>query len=112
MAHAISIMRPGFPGSTKANPPANATPRLIGYRDAVVIRHGPKESCQQVSDEVSRRQGEALDFVANDFHARVIQHETDHLKGEVYLDRMTDMKTLSHLPEWQRYVIEPAARKS
>jgi len=56
------------------------------------------------------RHGEALDFVASDFHARVIQHETDHLKGEVYLDRMTDMKSLSHLLEWQRYVIEPAAR--
>ena len=56
------------------------------------------------------RKGETLDFVANDFHARVIQHETDHLKGEVYLDRMPDMKSLSHLPEWQRYVIEPAAR--
>ncbi len=56
------------------------------------------------------RHGEPLDFVADDFHARVIQHETDHLKGEVYLDRMPDMKSLSHLPEWQRYVIEPAAR--
>jgi peptide deformylase len=40
----------------------------------------------------------------------VIQHETDHLKGEVYLDRMPDLKSLSHLLEWQRYVIEPAAR--
>jgi peptide deformylase len=58
------------------------------------------------------RNGEALDFIADDFHARVIQHETDHLKGEVYLDRMPDMKSLSHLPEWQRYVIEPAARAS
>ena len=56
------------------------------------------------------RHGEPLDFVADDFHARVIQHETDHLKGEVYLDRMPDMKSLSHLPEWQRFVIEPAAR--
>ena len=56
------------------------------------------------------RNGEALDFVASDFHARVIQHETDHLKGEVYLDRMPDMKSLSHLLEWQRYMIEPAAR--
>lgn len=56
------------------------------------------------------RNGEPLDFVASDFHARVIQHETDHLKGEVYLDRMPDMKSLSHLPEWQRFVIEPAMR--
>ncbi|HTT74662.1 MAG TPA: peptide deformylase [Candidatus Binataceae bacterium] len=54
------------------------------------------------------REGEALDFIANDFHARVIQHETDHLKGEVYLDRMPDMKSLSHLLEWQRYMLPPS----
>jgi peptide deformylase len=58
------------------------------------------------------RHGEALDFLANDFHARVIQHETDHLKGEVYLDRMPNLRTLSHLAEWQRYALEPAPRKS
>ena len=56
------------------------------------------------------RHNEALDFVASDSHARVIQHETDHLKGEVYLDRMPDLQSLSHLLEWRRYVIEPAAR--
>jgi peptide deformylase len=53
------------------------------------------------------RHGEPLDFTADDFHARVIQHETDHLKGEVYLDRMTDMKSLGHLAEWQRFMLTP-----
>ena len=57
------------------------------------------------------RDGEALDFVAEDFHARVIQHETDHLKGEVYLDRMPNLKTLCHLAEWQRFVLAPAPVK-
>jgi peptide deformylase len=57
------------------------------------------------------RNGEALDFVANDFHARVIQHETDHLKGEVYLDRMPTLKSLSHLAEWQRFMVQPPTRK-
>ncbi len=52
------------------------------------------------------RNAEPLDIVAEDFHARVIQHETDHLKGEVYLDRMRDMRTLSHLAEFQRFVLE------
>ncbi len=51
------------------------------------------------------RNAEPLDIVAADFHARVIQHETDHLKGEVYLDRMAGMRTLSHLAEWQRFVM-------
>ena len=58
------------------------------------------------------RQGEALDFIATDFHARVVQHEVDHLNGEVYLDRMPDMRTLGHLAEWQRFAMAPAARKS
>ena len=51
------------------------------------------------------RNAEPLDIVATDFHARVIQHETDHLKGEVYLDRMTDLRTLGFLAEWQRYLL-------
>jgi peptide deformylase len=57
------------------------------------------------------RNGEPLDFVADGFHARVIQHETDHLKGEVYLDRMPNLRSLSHLLEWQRFALEPASRK-
>jgi peptide deformylase len=56
------------------------------------------------------RQAEQLDFTASDFHARVIQHETDHLKGEVYLDRMPNLRSLSHLVEWQRFVLEPSQR--
>ena len=58
------------------------------------------------------RDGEALDFIAEDFHARVIQHETDHLKGEVYLDRMPDLRSLAHLAEWQRYVLPEIHRQN
>lgn len=49
------------------------------------------------------RNGKPLDFVANDFHARVIQHEYDHLHGKVYLDRMRDFSTLTFLQEFARY---------
>jgi peptide deformylase len=47
--------------------------------------------------------GSPLDFVATDFHARVIQHEWDHLQGKLYLDRMRDFSTLTHLQEFGRY---------
>ncbi len=57
------------------------------------------------------RHGEALDFIASDFHARVIQHETDHLNGEVYLDRMPNMRSLSHLAEWHRFALTPEQQK-
>lgn len=49
------------------------------------------------------RHGHQLDFVAHDFHARVIQHEYDHLNGKVYLDRMRDLTTLTFLQEFGRY---------
>jgi peptide deformylase len=49
------------------------------------------------------RRGEQIDVTAGDFFARVLQHETDHLNGRVYLDRMTDLTTLSHLQEWSRH---------
>jgi peptide deformylase len=57
------------------------------------------------------RNGEQLDFVASEFHARVIQHETDHLKGEVYIDRMPHLRSLSHYAEWQRFVVAARANQ-
>jgi peptide deformylase len=53
--------------------------------------------------EALDRRGTPIDFVAKDFHARVVQHEYDHLQGKVYIDRMPSLETLSHLAEWQRY---------
>jgi peptide deformylase len=49
------------------------------------------------------RAGQPIDLVAKDFFARVIQHETDHLDGVVYVDRMRDLSTLAHIAEWQKH---------
>jgi peptide deformylase len=49
------------------------------------------------------RNGKQIQFVAEDFFARVVQHEVDHLMGHVYIDRMRDFATLTHLLEFQRY---------
>ena len=53
--------------------------------------------------EAYDREGNRIDVVAKEFFARVIQHETDHLRGLVYLDRMKDLSTLTHLAEWNKY---------
>lgn len=66
---------------------------------------------KQVRVQALGRNAEPLDFVATDFHARVIQHETDHLKGEVYLDRMPNMRSLAHLAEFQRFMLAPVPGK-
>jgi peptide deformylase len=39
-------------------------------------------------------EGEPIDRIAEGFHARVVQHECDHLVGRLYLTRMTDLSTL------------------
>lgn len=53
--------------------------------------------------EAFGRDGAPVAFAASGFHARVVQHECDHLDGMVYLDRMTSMETLTFLPEFHRY---------
>jgi len=57
----------------------------------------------RVRVEAYGRDGRPLAFTAEDFHARVVQHECDHLDGKVYLDRMRSFETLSFLPEFERY---------
>jgi len=47
--------------------------------------------------------GHQVDFRATGFHARVIQHEHDHLIGKVFLDRMRSFESLTFLPEFSRY---------
>jgi peptide deformylase len=49
------------------------------------------------------RTGKTIEIVANDFFARVIQHELDHLDGVIFLERMNDLKSLTHLREFQKF---------
>ena len=49
------------------------------------------------------RDGERYSLEASGFFARVIQHECDHLDGNVYLDRMDGMRTLSFQRELDRF---------
>lgn len=49
------------------------------------------------------RHGTFQDFEATGLYAVCIQHELDHLIGKVFLDRMTDMSTLTQLEEFEAY---------
>ena len=52
------------------------------------------------------REGKPMAWRAEGFPARVVQHEVDHLDGKVYLDRMSDLSTLTHLQEYARYWLD------
>ena len=49
------------------------------------------------------RNGERVEIHAHDFPARVIQHETDHLDGVLFVDRMRSYESLTFLDEYSRY---------
>jgi peptide deformylase len=49
------------------------------------------------------RTGKVIEISASGFFARVIQHELDHLDGVMFLERMSDFKSLTHLREFQKY---------
>ena len=49
------------------------------------------------------RKGDRIEIRAHDFPARVIQHETDHLDGVLFFDRMRAFESLTFLDEYSRY---------
>jgi len=51
------------------------------------------------------REGKAVDLVAKDFFRPRDPARDRHLNGIVYVDRIRDMRTLSHIAEWQRYCL-------
>jgi len=49
------------------------------------------------------RTGKMVELTLKGFPARVVQHETDHLDGVLFFDRMTSMQSLTFLEEYSRY---------
>jgi peptide deformylase len=52
------------------------------------------------------RDGEMVERVAEGFHARVVQHECDHLDGVLYPSRMDDLSTFGFVEEVRRAMVE------
>ena len=52
------------------------------------------------------RTGARIELRASGFSARVIQHETDHLDGILFFDRMKSFDSLTFLDEYSRYWVK------
>lgn len=52
------------------------------------------------------RDGRRIAFRAAGLPARVIQHETDHLDGVLFFDRMKSLHSLAFMEEYRRYWTE------
>lgn len=51
-------------------------------------------------------EGQPIDRIADGFHARVVQHECDHLDGFLYPQRMTDLSLLIFREEMRHIAAE------
>lgn len=93
-------------------PAVGARGQALAARDSIAMFEG----CLSVAGlrgRVSRprrvrvralgRFGEPLDFEWEGVRASVVQHETDHLKGVLYVD-LADSRSLTFLREYERYV--------
>jgi peptide deformylase len=57
----------------------------------------------EISVAALDRRGQSVELRLKGFAARVAQHETDHLDGVLFFDRMTSMQSLTFLDEFSRY---------
>lgn len=97
----------GFPNTTLINP------KIVYYGPQQVENWEGCLSVDGLRGKVTRpsvvrvhaldRDGRPLDFEADGLYAVCIQHEMDHLIGKLFLDRMTDMSTLTQLKEFDKY---------
>ena len=70
---------------------------------------GKVPRARQIVVRALDRRGKRVEVRASNFTARVIQHETDHLDGILFFDRMTSFETLTFYEEFGRYWNERAA---
>ena len=58
---------------------------------------------RRITVRAYNREGKKIEIAASGFTARVIQHETDHLDGILFFDRMKSFETLTFIEEFGRY---------
>lgn len=97
----------GFPDTVLINP------RILYYSPQQAEMWEGCLSVDNLRGKVSRpsmirvqflnRQGLSQDMEASGLYAVCIQHEMDHLIGKLFVDRMSDMSTLTQLEEFEAY---------
>jgi peptide deformylase len=79
--------------------------RVDGWEGCLSIPdiRGRVPRARRITVSALDRTGKRVEFEATDFPARVIQHETDHLDGILFFDRMEGFESLTYLDEYSRY---------
>jgi len=83
----------------------NSTVREEGWEGCLSIPdiRGMVPRFTDVTVRALDRVGRAIELRLTRFPARVAQHETDHLDGVLFFDRMTSPQSLTYLEEFSRF---------
>ncbi|HUC31670.1 MAG TPA: peptide deformylase [Candidatus Paceibacterota bacterium] len=80
--------------------------KIFGYEGcgsvASGVLFGSVKRSQSVVVEAFNEKGKKFRLRASGLLARIIQHEFDHLEGKVFLDRLSDMKSIMSRNEYLR----------
>jgi peptide deformylase len=84
---------------------ANTDNREEGWEGCLSIPdiRGMVPRYTDISVKALDRRGKPVELQLKNFPARVAQHETDHLDGVLFFDRMTSMQSLTFLEEYSRF---------
>ena len=98
---------PEIPLTVLINPEiiSRAPEERMGWEGCLSIEglRGLVPRARKLSARWLDRTGRPVSQDVEGFFAVVFQHEVDHLKGKVFVDRMADLSTLTHLLEYERY---------
>ncbi|MGH9313638.1 MAG: peptide deformylase [Vicinamibacterales bacterium] len=97
----------GFPLTVLANPEITiAGPEVVEDWEgclSIPDLRGRVPRARQIQVRALDRQGRTVELKVSGFTARVMQHETDHLDGVLFLDRIKSFESLTFLDEFGRY---------
>ena len=99
----------GVPLTVLANPVVTplAPEIALGFEGCLSVPglRGVVPRCARLRYEGLDPRGARIVREVDGFHARVVQHECDHLDGRVYLDRMRDLRSLAFIEEFEKHAL-------
>ncbi len=109
---------PRYPTAPEMEPMAILNPRILSHSTETAIGwegclsvpglRGQVPRYRAVEIEYLDRQGRLQKMEMTDFVARIFQHEFDHLKGMVFLDRVETLEAIATEQDYQRQLAASA----
>jgi peptide deformylase len=107
--------KPNFPLTILVNPKLEMSGEtFMNYEGCLSVPNlrGEAPRFAHVRVRAWDRHGKDLDFEVKGLTAGTFQHECDHLDGKVFLDRVTDTRTLTTWADFERYHLAGFAERA